>query len=334
MTDFVDDLERELLAAARRRSTRERRGVRMHVDARAVSLVALAVVAALVAFVVRPAPDLERPAPDPERPATPPAPRVSPPPVAPLVQPCGSRERIFLAKRTLDVELDLGVLRRDRDARRDRLPLRDPVETWLPVGDYAPSTIRSPIHGLTIVPTDDVRTGPVACGPTKGRGPGACLIYAPSYVRCFTVAQIRGGRAFAIAGDTLIAVMSDPVGALDVDGTRVDLRNNAAAHELTNPRPEIRVLARRLVVSVVGKPRHATPIAHTIAAALDVDANVVDHLAVADDSVVVQAIRPDSQQLTRRIARLIHADQFSAEPPRNAVIEPDTPDVVVVVRMR
>jgi LytR cell envelope-related transcriptional attenuator len=68
MTDFVDDLERELLAAARRRGTRR---LRVPVRAPAIAVVVALVAVVAVGFAVRAGSDPERPAP--------PAPAVAPP---------------------------------------------------------------------------------------------------------------------------------------------------------------------------------------------------------------------------------------------------------------
>jgi hypothetical protein len=71
MTDFVDDLERELLAAARRqRSRRVRMPRRRPASAFATALLGLLALVA-IGIATRPGPDPERPAPRPATPAVP-----------------------------------------------------------------------------------------------------------------------------------------------------------------------------------------------------------------------------------------------------------------------
>ena len=98
-----------------------------------------------------------------------------------------------------------------------------PFGTWLPVGAVAPGSERKPqdTSKLYVLPTADVRTGPIACGPTERRGPGACLIFGdaerPGFTRCFTLAEIEAGRAFTLVdvsrkGARLLGLVPDGAG--------------------------------------------------------------------------------------------------------------------------
>ena len=97
-----------------------------------------------------------------------------------------------------------------------------PFGTWLALGAYAPGSERQPLDTakLHVVPTADVRSGPIACGPTKSRGPGACLVFGtsgePVFTRCFTLAEIKAGRAFTLVdvsgkGARLLGLVPDGV---------------------------------------------------------------------------------------------------------------------------
>ena len=129
---------------------------------------------------------------------------------------------------------DIALLRRLPNGG-DRLPASpQPIGTWLPVGDYAPRSERRPHNSqrLTVVPTADVRTGPVACGATESRGPGACLVVdKPLAARCFTLAEIRSGRAFALAGERLTGLVPD--GSSQIDFSVRDAHALIAVNENT-----------------------------------------------------------------------------------------------------
>src|SRR5262249_35585322 len=78
------------------------------------------------------------------------------------------------------------------------------------------------IARVHVLATSDVRTAPVACGPTESLGPGACVIYGdpgqPVALRCFTLDEIRDGRSFMRADqDRLIGLVPDGSPFIDVD---------------------------------------------------------------------------------------------------------------------
>ena len=93
---------------------------------------------------------------------------------------------------------------------------------------------------FVVLGTNDVLTRPLACGDAQGRGPGACVV-APGKaredlrVRCFTLDEIKSGRAFAVLdGDRLVGLVPDrslEVAVTTGDGTvRLPARENACRH--------------------------------------------------------------------------------------------------------
>ena len=209
MTDFVQDLEAELLAAARRRAARR---PRPRIAWRGPA-VAVAVAAVLVAAVLTLRPSEAPPSGTPRPGAfavpvappiracdgTPPSPGLTTFPAVPGVPPPDALSR------------QLSVLRRSYNGGDQLRVSAPPPQTWLPVGGFDPSAVRragAPL--LYLVPTSDLRTKPLACGGGEARGPGACLV-APANWACFTPADIREGRAFMRVGQHLAGVVPDGV---------------------------------------------------------------------------------------------------------------------------
>jgi hypothetical protein len=247
------------------------------------------------------------------------------------------------------------ALLRTRGGAEERLPptmrgeWNRPFGTWLPVGSYAPGSERKPqdTSKLFVLPTADVRTGPIACGPTKSRGPGACLVSGtpgePVFTRCFTLAEIEAGRAFTLvdvsrARAQLLGLVPD--GAAQVDFTNrgaralLPVRENVVQQYIGGLTPADRVTVkldpRKPVVLVLNET--------TTAGLASATANAIRDLGVetaADTSPpptrrdsVVQIARPDAEPLARRVARLLGLPVESATPP------PDLPFVAdVVVRL-
>lgn len=216
MTDFVDDLERELLAAARRRTARERRlprALRPKLDGRALGLVAVAAIATAIAFVVRPTPDSEHAA-TPQR-------RVLHTVALPTL--CAGTRDLARTPAPKTVFDTLAVLRR-KPGKADGLP--GGLMDWLPVGSYAPGSARRAGDNVLVLPTSDVRDRSPRCGDSSSRGPGACVVTeVPVAAACFTLDEIRSARAFAVENQSVVGLVPDGWHGIELDiaGTRLRL---------------------------------------------------------------------------------------------------------------
>jgi hypothetical protein len=220
MTDFVDDLGAELLAAARRRSRRRRLP---HISPR--PLIALAAVAAALAavFLVPREPDVERP-----------VPAGFVPPIATTPERCAGAEPTHQAAPD-SVLNELDLLRRPSTSTAATLP--DRVARRLPVAGFDPDRVRTPPrnHMVRVIAASDVLTRSLTCGGARSRGAGACVVWGDEpVVRCFTVAEIRAGRAFAIVpqreGAYLLGLVPDgPIRVGIGQGRRLDVNANTIA---------------------------------------------------------------------------------------------------------
>ena len=206
MTDFVQDLEAELLAAARRRATGRRRPLpRIAWRPLAIAAAAVAVLAVAV-LALRPS--------EPQRPATPGA--FLPVPVTPIAACDGTAPpdlpttfRAIGGAPPSEVTRALAVLRSPYARSEQLLAIAAPLDTWLPVGEHDPKAVRrASVPASYLVPTSDLRTKPLACGGGKSRGPGVCLVM-PGRFACFTLAEIRAGRAVARNGRHYVGIAPD-----------------------------------------------------------------------------------------------------------------------------
>lgn len=349
MTDFVSQLEQELLSAARRRAKARRRLPRLNLRP-VLALAALAAALAAV-FVVA------RPAREPEPPATPPAGFTLPP--ADRQAPCEAGGQEPTGEPAPDaVFKHIELLR--RMPSDDRLPvgLRGernlPYGTWLPVGSVGAGTERKPLDTsrFYVLPTGDVRTGPLGCGPTQSRGPGACLIFGadPVFTRCFTIAEIEAGRAFTLVdvsrtGAQVLGLVPDGVGQVDFKSGRVHallpVRENAVQEYLGDLKATdgvtIELDARKPTVLVLNQ----TMIPGLASAAAKEVRRIGVH-AYADtvppptrSETVVRVARPGAEPLARRVAKLLGA---RIEPGGythwDSTVEPDVVVLVAGGRMR
>jgi hypothetical protein len=346
MTDFVSQLEAELLAAAHRRASSRRRRLPRLPLRPVLGMATLA--AALVAIFVLAA----RPAPEPAPPTTPPG-AVFSLPVAERAAPCASGEQPTTEPAPQAVVGRIKLLRREA-APGERLPVgmrgewTRPFETWLPVGAYAPGSERQPLDTaeLYVVPTADVRSGPIACGPTQSRGPGACLLFGkpgePVFTRCFTLAEVEAGRAFTLVdvsrnGARLLGLVPD--GAAQVELTNngalalLPVRENAVQDYIgglkATDRVRVKLDERKPEVLVLNETD--TP---GLAAAAGAELREIGIDAAMDASppprrseTVVQIARPGAEPLARRVAQLLGG---SVEPTLLPYVSgPIEPDVVV-----
>jgi hypothetical protein len=436
MTDFIRDLETELLAAAHRRAVAgdrpwwsvrrrpaagdagRRSGYAVAADARwesgpavardarwgsglgarparrrawgrppalarpLAALVAVLAVLAGAALVLRSPPT--RPAPAP----------VSGPggraafaiPAAAVAHPCAGTATLPATPPPAAVTATLGLLRRPPTSA-DALPaLPQPLSAWLPVGDHDPSAVRRPggpvsvsrtipsgewrqvtgpsLLSLRVVPTGDLREAPVACGGGgASRGPGACLVagglMVPPQWSCFTLAEIRAGRAFALLdvphnGETLVGLQPDgpstvairtaqrpTVGSILYLGSVFD---NVVQAGLPSLHPGDRVFA--------SATRSQTPEVLVLAPGVDAGwahgtaAELHDRLGVVayDTSLerpvpnapAVYALRPGSDAIARQVREVLGGPpvRTSLPPPVPTLLD-KSPDVVVILgRMR
>ncbi|WP_028067250.1 hypothetical protein [Solirubrobacter soli] len=265
MNDFVDDLERELLAAARRRTAAARgvsAGWRRVLGARGVGaagrgrpragarrgagrvglarggavLVALAALAAVLTLVVRPAPAPETPA---TRGTSLPAPAA----------PADCRGPMTVtAHGTPDAILrEFAVLRRE-PRRSDALP--GGALGWLPIGNYGRDAARR-VGDVLLVPTDRVLDRSTRCGAVRDRGPGVCLVTEkPTAGLCFTLDEILAGRAFELDSGWVTGLVPDSWGQVEfgIQGTRTRLpvSANVVREEFGGLRPGDAFTATRL----------------------------------------------------------------------------------------
>ena len=333
MTDFVDDLERELLAAARRRTAgiRHRRSfARGRLWRGGALIVGMAAAVALIALVVRPAPD-------PETPATPSTGHL---PAAALPTQCRGTMMVTSTP-TPDSVLDALTVLRRQPRTRDALPVG--TLGWLPVGSYAPDGARR-VGDVLVVPTADVRERSSRCGDSSTRGPGACLVSEqPVSGRCFTLDEILAGRAFELDGNWLTGLVPDSWGQVEfgVRGTRTRLpaSENLVRDEFGGLRPgdaftvtPIAALPKVLVINETKIEGLAAMVGDELRAETNATVEVDRSTTTTRRRTEVDSVRRTT--LALRIARALGTGYLihDTEP-----ADPDAPDVIVRVgsdRMR
>lgn len=340
MTDFVRDLEAELLAAAHRRSAR-RRTWRLPLRPVLVTATALAVVFAAVALIPRPAPD--------ERSATPGGFAV---PAMTAAEICDPAVRLY-GPPPEKAEALLAVLVRPPRAG-DRLPIeiQESQSTWLPARDWNGYSSRPAGAPFVVLGTNDVLTRPLACGDAQGRGPGACVV-APGKaredlrVRCFTLDEIKSGRAFAVLdGNRLVGLVPDrslEVAVTTGDGTvRLPARENAVSARIPGLGAggdlSVRLDVHRPVVAAInetGQSGLAATLRATLRERFDATTIIEWGTTQSRKRTFVRPTRPEAESLAMRIAIKIGASlDPTSKAPRGT---PGNPDVVVLVgtdRMR
>jgi RNA polymerase sigma-70 factor (ECF subfamily) len=209
---FVDDLEEELVEAARFLATRRRLPIRLpRVDRRSVvaavaAVAAVAIAAAAVALLARGG-GADGDATGDAAPPPPPNAAFSLVAMRPLMR-CPDPPRIALP----DLEEFGGIALLARPQRGgDRLPF--PPDR-LPIGAFDPdATRRAPARqnaSLFAVPSPRV----ASFGGCRGDdGPGVCLVASRRTFRCFDAGDVRGGRAVARTPEgTLVGIVPDGVG--------------------------------------------------------------------------------------------------------------------------
>lgn len=334
MTDFVQDLEAELLDAARRRAARRR--LRPRIAWRPIAIAVAAVAALLIAaLTLRPS----------EHPATP-KPGAFVPPAATPIRACDGTKPPDLPNILQPIEgkappRDLAVLRRPYQGTDQPLARAAPLRTWLPVGELDPTAVRrGSVPASYVVPTSDLRTKPLACGGGESRGPGVCVLL-PSEYACFMLGEIRAGRAFARSGVHLVGIVPDGVrwvrlgdmlGALAVDNV-VDQVGAAVPLAVTFERrvPHIEIL------NATPYPGRAAKLADELTTLLGAHATAADGSRALAQTTVF-AIHAEDFPLASAIAHQIGAafggntasvlqQRFGASPDARIV-------VVIGLRMR
>jgi hypothetical protein len=335
MTDFVQDLEAELLAAARRRATGRRPLPRIAWRPLAIAVAAVALLAAVLAL---------RPS-GPSEPSTPKPSAFFAPPSAPI-RACDGTPKEIPSLAVADIPRkhppeqltsELAVLRRPYQRADQLLVAAAPLEKWLPIGDFDDRAVRrASVPAAYVVPTGDLRTKPLDCGASTSRGPGVCLVM-PTDFACFTLAEIREGRAFTRNGARLVGVvpdgvrwvrLSDMLGALAVDNVTDQLGTAApltVAFEREAPRVAVlnataltglaAGLADRLVPVLGRRPTAAV-------AALD------------SRSDIVYATRKEDRPLAEAIAHWIGAPSTGVTDDVTRLGAPENARIVVVLGSR
>jgi len=265
MTDFVQDLEAELLAAARRRATGRRPLPRIAWRPIAIAL-AVAALLATAALALRPAA---------EQPATP-KPGAFVPLTATPIQACDGTPppRLPVTFRGIGgappdaATKALAVLRRPYEPSDQLLAIAAPLDTWLPVGEYdARAVRRGSIPATYLVPTSDLRTKPRACGGGESRGPGVCLVM-PGKFACFTLAEIREGRALARNGRSYVGIAPDGPTWVRINASLGALAVDNLFEQTANSEPPKLVFEhdtpRVVVLNATRTPRLAVRLASTL----------------------------------------------------------------------
>ena len=208
MSDFVRDLEAELISAAHRRASPPPPPS----EPRLRPLLARGGGGGRGAGIRRRAASA-RPAPAPDPPACPAAGAFTVP-LADRQVPCAAGGRgAHDRSRPREALSDAIALLRTRGGARGAAPptmrgeWNRPFGTWLPVGSYAPGSERKPQDAWKLFVLPTARRADRArwrAAPRRAAAPGACLDLQatpgePVATRCFTVAEIAAGRAFALA---------------------------------------------------------------------------------------------------------------------------------------
>jgi hypothetical protein len=223
MTDFIADLETELVAAARRRATRR------HVP-RLRLVPAIAAVAAIALFVLAVARlgGSPGPADEPPVPTLGEAVVVKLPAATPMVVATCSRDSGWSAYAPGDAPL--GIFARPR-SDGDALPRGTEA---LPAGFAdGKAARRTGLGDVWLVPAFGVGE---PCGQASdASAAGTCLVVgdAPPLAGCFSEADIADGRAIMFVSSGHVAgIAPDDVQAAEVNGVIVPVRDNAYEAEL------------------------------------------------------------------------------------------------------
>jgi LytR cell envelope-related transcriptional attenuator len=229
MTDFISELEAELVAAARRRAAApQRRRARVRLPRlRPAPVAAAAGIAAIAAAAVLVVASIDADRPGDER-AVPPSttgPQLILPAASPVVN-CELRDQQAATGGVPDPLLS--VFARKRVAA-DALP--SIPGHWFPATTIHPGESRR-VGDLWLVPADGIRADGACVPPAQHRdGSGLCLMASRTdvVVRCFDDATIAAGRAVALTGpDRVDGIAPDGVkhlklewsgGAADADVT-------------------------------------------------------------------------------------------------------------------
>ena len=238
MSDFIADLETELVDAARRRATRPRRHVRMPRlrPATVLAVVALAALAVALVAAVRGLDDGSR-AGD-ERPSVPPGPgAVFPLPAAEVARACPGVEQRTQAGEATTPRYRLGIFNRAQ-TETDAVPPLDGADSysWIPVGTIFPDGSRRPTPEqfdaeLYLVPAAEPRQGG-ACDGQLDAVLGVCLVVrtGETVVKCFSNADVSAGRALALTSPGVVHGIA-PSGAARVTLHGGDETVSADVHE-------------------------------------------------------------------------------------------------------
>jgi hypothetical protein len=274
MSDFIADLERELVLAARRRATRRRRAflVPRLRPATVLTVVAIAAVLVAMAAVVRGLEDGSRPGD--ERPQVPPP---SGPafalPAAPAAQPCPGADQREVAG---GVQHPFSIFDRPRTAA-DAVPELAGADSfaWIPAGTIHRVDSRRAAPGqfdaeVYLVPGAEPRLGGSCDGELQAEMT-VCLVAVDeqTFVRCFSELEVESGRSVAVtpagiaygvvpdrvervtlraSGETVTADVHDnafavPIAAKAGDEVRMELtggRQCAPSDELLDVVPALR----------------------------------------------------------------------------------------------
>jgi hypothetical protein len=348
MTDFVQDLEAELLSAARRRAAagpggRARAAIRAAAGgvatrrvAGAVTVLALAALVVAALATLRPSERL--------RPVTP-KPGAFVPLTPTPIQACdGTRPPQLPATFPPvggappdEVTRALAVLRRRYEAGDQLLAIAAPLDTWLPVGEHDPKAVRrASVPATYLVPTSDLRTKPLACGGGESRGPGACLVM-PGRFACFTLAEIREGRALARNGRTLIGIAPDGVRWVRLSASLGALAVDNVFEQTADGEPLNVVFehdARRVeVLNASHTPRQATRLASTLTRVFGTRASASVAPRTFKTSIVLARHQKDGL-LASAIACYVGASATGPMSAANWLDVPDDADFVVVLGER
>lgn len=244
MSDFIADLERELVAASQRRATRRRRVVPAPRPrpATVLAFVALAALAVALVAVARNLDDGSRPGD--ERPSPPPGGAALVLPAADVARPCpGAEQRIQSGK--APQLFPLGIFARAR-TKEDRVPPLEGADSyaWIPAGtlhlDAARRAAAAQLEAeLFLVPGAEPREGG-ACDGELAAVFGVCLVVGAgdAVVKCFSDEEVEAGRAFALTSPGVVhGIAPDGAGrvTLRAGGEAISANVHENAYEIRAP---------------------------------------------------------------------------------------------------
>jgi LytR cell envelope-related transcriptional attenuator len=333
MTDFVHDLEVELLAAARRRAT-GRRPLPRITWRPVVAVLAIAALAVAAFATLRPAEPREPSKPGAFVPLTPTPIQAcdgTTPPQLPVTF------RAIGGAPPNEVTKALAVLRRPYEPGDQLLAIAAPLDTWLPVGEYDPKAVRrASVPASYLVPTSDLRTKPHACGGGESRGPGVCLVM-PGTFACFTLAEIREGRALARNGRTYVGIVPDGPTWVRINASLGALAVDNVFEQTANSEPPKLVFEhdtpRVAVLNATRTPRLAIRLASTLTRVFGRQASAGD-ASQRSETTIVFTRRQRDDLLASAIACYLGASATGDMNGANWLNVPDDVDFVVVLGER